>query len=144
MLVASAIALVAVVGLGSGTAFAENTCETANGEATVGEKTEKQHLINKLNVNLSGPERLFFGWEGGAQKFQLKLLTRAACHAGRTASTFSGGGLGFLNKEAGYSISFSIKVTAEGEAFLKAKIKHKAELIAEFEEELENSTEEIA
>jgi hypothetical protein len=143
-LVASGIALVAMVGLGSSTALAENTCETATGEATVGEKLEKQRLKNTLSTNLNGPERLFFSWEGGKQKFQLKLLTRVACHAGTRASTFSGGGLGSLNKEAGYSISFAIKVTSEGTTFLKAKIKHKAELIEEFEEELENSTEEIA
>ena len=125
-------------------AATESTCSTAVGEATVGEKTEKQRLKNILHTNLSEPQRLNFSWEGGKQRFHMQLLVRAVCRVGRRGDTFSGRALGTLNKIAGYSMSFSIKITAEGETFLKAKIKHGTELIEEFEEQLEESTEEIS
>jgi hypothetical protein len=141
--IAVALALVAVVGLGSGTALAAGTCETVTGGATVGEKAEKQRIKNSLSTELSGPEKLVFSWAGGKQRFQLKLLTRASCRASTKTSTFSGFALGTLNKEAGYAMSFRIRIS-EGVATLKAKVKHKSEVIEEFEEELENSTEEIA
>lgn len=126
-------------------ANAENTCETVTGEATVGEKTEKQKLKNALSTNLSEKQKLVFSWEGGKQKFKLQLLTRAACHLSPKGNgAFSGTALGTLNKEAGYAMVFTIKVNAEGVATLKAKIKLKSEIVEEFEEELEESTEEIA
>src|SRR5262249_42011480 len=118
-------------------ASASEPCTKLTGEAIVGEKTEKIKLNTALTTNLNEKQKLVFSWEGGKERFRAQAVTRAVCNRGIRGAVFPGAGLGALNLEPGYTMSFALKISVEGEAILKAKIKLKTELIEEFELELE-------
>jgi hypothetical protein len=120
--------------LGGSSASASEPCTKVSGEGINGEKTEKIKLKVALTTNLNEKQKLTFFWEGGKQRFKMVALQKAVCNRGSRGATFSGLALGNLNKEPGYSMSFALHISAEGEAFLNARVKFKTELVEEFEE----------
>ncbi len=130
------------------TASAEITpCTTAVGEAQFGEGPEIQHLRNALSTNLTESQKLFFAWEHGKFKFKLTELESAHCGITLRGRTFRGLGEGTLNGVSEYLIRFAIKINAEEEVTLIAKVSNEVtkEVVEEFVDEgLEESTEEIA
>jgi hypothetical protein len=120
--------------LDGSTATAAEPCTKLTGEGISGEKTEKIKLKAALTTNLNEKQKLTFFWEGGKERFKMVALQKAVCNRGSRGATFSGLALGNLNKEPGYSLSFALHISAEGEAILKAKVKFKTELVEEFEE----------
>jgi hypothetical protein len=123
--------------LDASNASAVELCTKLTGEGVAGEKTEKLKINEALTTNLNEKQKLTFFWEGGKERFRMQALTKAVCRSGSRGATFTGIALGTLNKEPGYTLNFSLKISVEEEVILKAKVKFKTELIEEFETELE-------
>src|SRR5262249_40153295 len=124
------------------------TCSAIEGEAFALEGGERIHLKNHLSTDLEAKgQRLTLSFEHGKVQASMMELERASCRENLKVAVFHGLAEVRYDRHHEYQMSFTIKITAEGEEFLTAKVWREGtrEVVQELvEQELEESTEEIS
>jgi hypothetical protein len=114
-------------------AIEPETCTTAVGEAIYVMAGERQRVSERLSTNLEESQHFVFTWANGEERVELVELKSASCTVNeRGTKRFVGEGTATLNGEPGYTIRFSIIVTARGANTISVRIFEGREKILTF------------